>query len=244
MTELNEKVGEIVASDYRKASIFRKYGIDFCCGGGKDIATVCKEKDLDPGQLINELENELWEINDDPGKFMGTPLDELVEHIVNNHHVFVKQTGNDLLQYLDKVVRVHGVNDPELKFIQSHFVDLLNELTNHMQKEEMVLFPYIRQMVRSYSEDIPLETPMFGSVKYPINAMEVEHTDAGDLLTEIRMLTRDYTPPAHACKTYEVAFRLLEDFEKDLHMHVHLENNVLFPRAIEMENELFARKMT
>lgn len=244
MTDINSRVGDIVAEDYRKARVFMKYGIDFCCGGGKDLETVCVEKSLDPLEFIMELDDYNRMPVDGPSNFLHTPLDKLVNYILEHHHAYVRQTSADLDNYLDRVVKVHGVHDPELLHIQSYFTRLVNDLKFHMQKEEVLLFPYIKAMVRCHEFGIEPEPAVFGSIRNPIELMESEHAEAGNCLAEIRMLTRDFDPPEHACKTYVITYKLLEEFETNLHKHVHLENNVLFPKAILMESALLPEGMT
>ena len=231
------QIGDIVASDYRSASVFRKYGIDFCCGGGKMLGAVCESKGLNPQQILSDLmalEKEAM-----PGdNYKEWSLSRLTDHIIEKHHLYTRSVITDLKHYLKKVARVHGDHNPELKRILSNFEWLAAELTDHMQKEELILFPYIKRMETCEEKGERLAPPSFGTIQNPIRMMESEHDTAGDYLKVINQLSNDYSLPEHACNTYIVSFKLLEEFERDLHKHIHLENNILFPRAIELEKEL------
>ncbi|MFB6305525.1 MAG: iron-sulfur cluster repair di-iron protein [Flavobacteriales bacterium] len=233
-----ENVGDMVANDYRKAEIFRKYGIDFCCGGKKTIDEVCEKKNIDKNTLTDELEEldkDKEEAIEDYNKW---PLDKLADHIINKHHTYV----NDSLPMLDelskKVAKVHGEAQPEVKEIAQHYEEVANELRMHMQKEETMLFPFIKDMEKAKRNNESVTPPMFGTVKNPINMMEKEHDSAGGNMEKIRELSSNYTPPEHACNSYKVLYAKLGEFEEDLHQHIHLENNILFPKAIELEEEL------
>ncbi|MCB0429089.1 MAG: iron-sulfur cluster repair di-iron protein [Flavobacteriales bacterium] len=232
-----DQVGAVVTTDYRTASVFRKHGIDFCCGGGKTIEKACQSKDANMSLLLDELNALSGETDTNESRYTEWPLTQLVDYIVDHHHVYTKRTLLELDQYLSKVEKVHGEHNPELKKIYHLFSLMAEELTVHMYKEESILFPYIQTLDEYWSKGQPAPKPGFGTIQYPIQMMEQEHEQAGDCMSEIRSLTNDYSPPSHACNTYRVSFKLLEEFEKDLHMHVHLENNILFPRAIQLEKE-------
>ena len=232
------QIGNIVAKDYRSASIFRKYGIDFCCGGGKTLESVCQTKGIDIQHVLSDLLIvEQGDIRAEHN-FNNWSLDELIDHIIEKHHAYTKTTLVDLGQYLRKVAKVHGNNNPELIGILRNFELLSEELVMHMQKEEMILFPYIKELSRCKKEGSTLPPPPFGTVRNPVQMMESEHDKAGNLMKEIRALSSNYTPPVHACNTYMVAFKLLDEFENDLHEHIHLENNILFTKAIEQEKDM------
>ncbi|MFD2245136.1 iron-sulfur cluster repair di-iron protein [Pontibacter ruber] len=234
-----DTVGELVAKDYRKAQVFKKYGIDFCCGGKKSLAQVCEEKNIDQDKLEQELngltdqatagrenEYEKW----DPAF--------LADYIVNVHHTYVREAIPALYEYTAKIARVHGARHPELLQIAKHFVNVANELEVHMPKEERVLFPYIKQLVEAKKNGQKVERPAFGTIQNPINMMEMEHESAGNEMESIRELSDNYTVPADGCATYRVAFSKLKEFEEDLHRHIHLENNILFKKALELEKEV------
>ncbi|MBC5994510.1 iron-sulfur cluster repair di-iron protein [Pontibacter cellulosilyticus] len=236
--EEGETVGELVAKDYRKAQVFKKYGIDFCCGGKKSVKQVCAEK----GISQEELEQELLAM-DEAEKSREQDYDKwgptfLADYIVNMHHTYVREAIPVLYEYTNKIANVHGGRHPELVEVAKHFTNIANELEAHMPKEERVLFPYIKQLEEAKKNSVKLDKPAFGSIQNPINMMEMEHEHAGNELEKIRELTNNYTLPADACATYTVAFKKLKEFENDLFHHIHLENNVLFPKALELEKEV------
>jgi len=233
-------IGEMVVADYRKAEVFRKFGIDYCCGGKKPLEEACAKKGLDPQTLQKELD-ELDLIPNKPQQdYENWSLDDLADYIVEHHHRYVADSVPILYELTNKVARVHGDRHPELVKIAQHFDAVAQELQMHMLKEERVLFPYIQQMAIARREGKPIPTPAFGSVANPIRMMEAEHESAGGNLEEIRQLSSDYTLPIDACTSYRVLFAKLNEFEQDLHQHVHLENNLLFPKAIAMEKDKFA----
>lgn len=236
--EEGETVGELVAKDYRKAQVFKKYGIDFCCGGKKSVKQVCAEK----GISQDELEQELLAM-DEAEQNRQAEYDKwepsfLADYIVNMHHTYVREAIPALYEYTTKIARVHGSRHPELVEVVKHFTNVANELEAHMPKEERVLFPYIKQLDEAKKSGVKLDKPAFGSIQNPINMMEMEHEHAGNELEKIRELTGNYTLPADACATYTVAFKKLKEFEDDLFRHIHLENNILFPKALELEKEV------
>lgn len=229
---------DIVLEDFRAAAVFERHSLDFCCGGRKTIVEACVGKDLDPEMIVAELTN--LESRDRPvgDKFASMPLDQLIEHIIAQHHGYVRGASPVILAHTTKLATVHGANHPEVIRIAALARSVADEMQTHMIKEEKVLFPHIQRLVnarRTGEETIP---PHFGTIRNPIMMMEAEHRSAGDALYEIRALSSAYAPPADACTTYRVAYQELEEFEKDLHEHVHLENNILFPNAIALEEEL------
>lgn len=229
-------IGELVAADYRKAEVFRKFGLDFCCGGKKSVEQACREKGLD----VHAVKKELAGL-DNPGGEKGQDfdqwtLDNLVDYIVDNHHRYVNESLPILYELTQKVVRVHGERHPELIRIAGHFDAVAQELRIHMHKEERILFPFIKDMAVAEREDRPLPRAPFGSVQNPIRMMEAEHESAGGDMAAVQTLSGDYTPPADACTSYRVLFAKLQEFEQDLHRHIHLENNILFPKAVALES--------
>lgn len=227
-------VGELVAEDYRTASIFKNHNIDFCCKGNRSINEVCNNTQLNPEQLIKELNQTTQSKNTTTTDFASWDNDLLIDYIEKKHHRYVEQKIPELKAFLNKVARVHGGRHPELIEIEQLFNDSAIELTQHMLKEEKVLFPYIRTMASNKQVD----RPHFGSVQNPINMMMHEHNNEGERFRKIAELSDNYTPPADSCTTYKVAFAMLKEFEEDLHMHIHLENNILFQKAIEEEKSL------
>ena len=236
--ENDETLGQIAAKDLRKAQIFKKYGLDFCCGGKKTVKEACKEKGLD----VTKIEQELQQADKMPASrplpYNDWSLDFLSDYIVNTHHSYVQKNLPDIRAYAEKVMKVHGNRHPELLPIYQLVEEVNAELTAHMVKEEKVLFPYIKELVAASNSAQPLHAAHFGSVQNPINMMEMEHEMVGKNLAQIRELTNNYSLPEDACASYSLLYRMLDEFEEDLHLHVHLENNILFPKALEIEKKL------
>lgn len=230
MDQLAEKkVGRIVADNFRTAKVFTEYGIDFCCKGGVNLSEACETRGLSTEKVIEELVQVFQTA--DSTDYLGMGMGELVDHILKVHHKYVEDTIPALKVYLDKINRVHGDRHPELEEVKTQFFAAADALTVHMKKEEFILFPYIKAMEDAIRNDYPLSVPHFGHIDNPIAMMEEEHDTEGERFRKISALTDKYTPPADACQTYRVAFAMLEEFENDLHTHIHLENNILFPVA-------------
>lgn len=239
MTIQDQKtIGEYVAQDFRTASVFSKYGIDFCCKGNRSIEEACAKKDLDATRIQNEIDKLLQTSTTGQIDFTSWPLDLLADYIEKTHHRYVAEKSPILVAFLEKLCKVHGESHPELFEITELFKGCAQELGSHMQKEEQILFPFIKQMVNSNISNLPLGQPGFGSVSNPIAMMKAEHEHEGERLERISALTNTYTPPSDACNTYKVTYAMLQEFEKDLHTHIHLENNILFPQAIMMEAQM------
>lgn len=236
MVDLIEKtIGEIVAEDFRTAAVFTKNRMDFCCGGHKTVKEVCESKKINSDSLALELYEILNSKNDSTIDFQSWPLDLLANYIEKTHHRYVQEKTPVLLQFLDKLCKVHGERHPELFEINKLFNECASSLHQHMQKEEGILFPFVEIMVSARSQGKTFENPHFGTVNNPINMMIHEHEAEGERLTKIAILTEGYNPPADACNTFRVTYAMLEEFEQDLHKHIHLENNILFPKAIALE---------
>lgn len=230
-----ETLGQIAAGDIRKATVLKKYGLDFCCGGKKTIVEACAGKELD----IAEIENELALVSKMPhDRSMACNewrLDFLADYIVNTHHNYVRKMLPEIGSYAAKVAKVHGDQHPELRAIWKLTQEIAAEMSAHMAKEEGVLFPYIKSLVTAMNNTSGVQVPHFRTIQNPITVMEAEHELVGKHLEEIRRLSNNYQLPADACASYTVFFKMLAEFEDDLHMHVHLENNILFPKALKME---------
>ncbi len=228
-------VGEIVATNFRTAGVFERFGIDFCCGGRRSLADACRAAAADP-RVVRQALNALTPTGrDDDADVTRWSVDRLIDHIVSTHHAYVRFAMPTIAHRLGKLIDAHGERHPELARIAAAFDTLQRELQQHLMKEEHVLFPYIRQLAKPTHRPSP--SP-FGTVANPIRMMEREHRAAGDELGIVRALTNDYTPPADGCTTYRVCFAELAQFERDLHQHVHLENNVLFPKALALEESV------
>jgi len=230
-------IGEMVAENYRTAPVFKKYGIDFCCKGGRTVEDACAQKGIDPAPLLADLEVATALPTGDIPDFKTWPLDELADHIEQVHHRYVEEAITQLRPFLDKVCKVHGDHHPVLFQIQEEFYTGAGELAQHMKKEELVLFPHIRRMAKAKKAGEPIPPAPFGTVRNPITMMMDEHEAEGDRFERISALTEGYNPPEWACNTFRVSYALLKEFQDDLHTHIHLENNILFPKAMEMEQE-------
>lgn len=231
------KLGDIVKGNFKTAEIFESYGLDYCCGGSKNLDSACAEKKINADEVIKKLEIAYLNKNGN-GIFEDMPLDKLIDHIVKVHHSFVVKMLARIGAHCDKVMNAHGNNHPELSEIKIIWTELSEELENHLMKEERMLFPYIKNLVRTKKDSLSLPYAPFGAVSNPITVMEKEHTSAGDAFSKLRAITSDFSLPADACATFAVFYDELKDFEKDLHMHIHLENNILHPKAIKLEYEL------
>jgi regulator of cell morphogenesis and NO signaling len=224
-------VGELVATHPAFSRVFEKVGIDYCCGGKRSLDEVCLEKGLDPETLLTALKAiDVSSDTEQPVDWNHQLLAELCDNIVSQHHEYLREELPRLKGMLEKLVRVHGANHPELGSIEKYFVQLKSEMEQHMMKEEHVLFPAIRDMERLK------KTPSIscGTLDMPISVMEQEHELAGSILKIFRELSDGYTPPPSACNTYRAAYEALARLEADMHEHVHKENNILFPRALAM----------
>ncbi len=234
----NKTVAEIVADDYRTAKVLESYKIDFCCHGNKKLDAVLKEKNLNPEKLFAELTSVKKQNNNGSIDFKSLPLDLLADYIEKKHHRYVEEKSPEIKQYLDKLCKVHGNNHPELFEINEQFNQSAGELAMHMKKEELILFPYIKRMVAAKLKHEKVKSPQFGTIENPINAMMSEHDVEGERFKKINELTSNYSVPDDGCNTYQLTYSLLNEFEEDLHIHIHLENNILFPDAIKLEKEM------
>jgi regulator of cell morphogenesis and NO signaling len=232
----NKTVAEVVAENIKTAHVFKKYGIDFCCGGGITIDKACEKKKLD----YSKLKEELLKVDEAPKayNYNSWKLDFLIDHILNIHHTYVEESIPLILQYSNRVAEVHGHHYTEVIEIKKLFNEVANELTSHMKKEELVLFPYIKTLLYNKSVGKPLILPPFATVNNPIAMMESEHESVGDIFKEIARLSNNYTPPEDACNTFRALYAKLDEFEQDLHQHIHLENNILHPKAKRLEQEV------
>lgn len=237
----DQPVGEIVLNHPETRFFFGKLGIDYCCGGKQSLSRACKGKKLDVEEVVNGLlavlEGPSPE-NVEEVDFKQMPLDELVDYIVNTHHQYVQTATPEIQRLLDKVSNRHGEEHPELHEIRSRFNNVARELAMHMRKEELILFPWIKRTVMADRGEMAYQVPPFGSLANPISMMEAEHEGAGGDMERIREITNNYTLPEGACMSYWQVYELLKQFEQDLHLHVHLENNLLFPGGLALESSL------
>ena len=221
-------VGEIVARDFRAASVFKEAGIDFCCGGKKGFSESCSENGIDEAGLKEKLIELASVPNTSTHNYIEWEPVFLCDFIVNTHHKYVLKTLPELLFYTSKISEVHSDRHPELKEVAELFSEINRELLQHLRNEEEVFFPAIKEFIRSGSEKSK------EAILSEIKRLSAEHEFAGGAMDKINLITNKYQLPADSCNTYNVTFKLLEQFEDDLHVHVHLENNVLFPRLFQL----------
>ena len=227
-----QTVGQIAAEFPAAVRVFEKYGIDFCCGGKLPVGQAAAAKSLDAAYLLAEIELALETPTPDATDWFTAPLPQLVDHIVDTHHVYMKAQLPVVEARLAKVLNAHGErHGTVLREVSRVYAAMKQELDGHLMKEEMVLFPLVRALVGG----APAGSFHCGSVKNPIRVMWMEHESAGEALREMRELTAGYALPADACNTFRVLYFELQEMERDLHRHIHLENNILFPRAIAPE---------
>lgn len=236
----NTSVGDIVKVNFKTAQIFEKNSIDFCCGGLISLGEACNIANVDVDQLIPELE--LMVMIDDPdSKYIdGLELNELCDYIEKRHHSYVNETMPFLQEKLHKLCDVHGDHHPELLEVRELFDGAAENLSKHLKKEELLLFPYIRKMVKYKREDLHGKNE-FGDAGETIKEMNEEHQTEGERFVKMSTLTSSYTCPPDGCSTFQVTYQTLKDFENDLHRHIHLENNILFKKALILENKLLNR---
>jgi regulator of cell morphogenesis and NO signaling len=224
----NAMLGELVTDDFRIAEVFKHAGIDFCCGGKKTLAQACREKNVD----LKSLEEEIRAIGQAPAlsnvNFKDWDPGFLADYIINTHHKYVLKTLPDLVYYTRKIASVHGSQHPELIEVAKLFEETGRELQQHLQKEEEVLFPAIRSAIQHSTVELQ------SVISSEIERMSGEHEFAGGAMDKINELTSGYLVPEDGCNSYQVAFKMLRQFEDDLHIHVHLENNILYPKALKL----------
>jgi regulator of cell morphogenesis and NO signaling len=239
MSFANEPVGQLVRERIEWARVFEKLGIDYCCNGTTPLKAACKEKGVSIDVVYCELEESLKNVESvDEPDWSTAPLSGLADHIVERHHAYLREELPLLERRIERVVDAHAGSHQELLELQQVFGALKDELSVHMLKEEQVLFPIVRQLEKAKAEQLFIPQFHCGSVNNPIVVLEQEHDNAGEALRRMRELTNRYEPPADACSTYRSLLSGLHQLEADLHLHIHKENNILFPRAAELEASL------
>ncbi len=229
-------VAEIATGSLAAVRVFERFGIDYCCGGKRPLADVCKQKGLDAETVQRELDAAATTQGTEVRDWNTAPLAELASHIVSTHHEYLKREFQPLSDRLDKVYRVYNERYGETFIgLPEVFAALRAEMEMHMRKEEMILFPTIAAAEYAVTAGKPLPMTPFGSVGNPIRMMEAEHESSGQALAQIRTITRNFEIPDYACVTYRALMNGFAELEQDLHLHIHLENNILFPRALELE---------
>jgi regulator of cell morphogenesis and NO signaling len=228
-------LADLAATSLQAVRVLEQHGLDYCCGGKQSFEQACRTRGLEPDSILREID-EATTASASGRDWQTAPLEELAKHIVATHHAYLKVELPALELRIRKVVEVHGVRDPQnLPRLARVFAGLRSELEMHLHKEEAILFPFIVQYSRAAQENRPMPPVPFGSIANPIAMMEREHAGAGDALEEIRSLTNQYELPSYACNTVKALYEGLQALEADLHVHIHLENNILFPRAITLE---------
>jgi len=235
---VNSTIGEIVTNDFRTASVFTEYGIDFCCGGNKTLQKACEEKSVNVSELQEKLNQVIQTPKANNLDFNSWDLDLLADYIEKTYHRYIREKTPVLLQYLEKIKEVHGAHHPELFKIYDLFSHSAMDLGMHLQKEERILFPMIRHFAESKNSGQGAEPGHCGTIENPISVMKDEHGTEGARFEKISELSHGYTVPPDGCNTYRAAYTLLAEFEQKLHEHIHLENNILFPKSIKLEQSL------
>ncbi len=245
METQNQTVGEMAASSMAAVNVLERYGIDYCCAGKRLFEDVCREKGLAAASVAGEIAEAATAACEPAKDWNVEPLQELIRHIVATHHDYLRAELPRLGLRLHKVVQVHGEKNPAaLHELEAMFLGLAQELTLHMQKEEMMLFPAIARYESAVHSGLPLPAAPFGSIANPIGVMEAEHESAGSALSRIRELTGGFQAPPYACATYHAMLDGLKALETDLHTHIHLENNILFPRVEILERQYGAGRLS
>ena len=240
MSVTTEKtVRELVLEKPGAARVFERLGIDYCCGGKQTLEDACRSASIPVDKVLDALEVAPRSAQAIPkdSDWQTVPLADLISHIKNAHHKYTHEEIARLGPLFEKVCSVHGGHHPELFELRETFQGLAQDLTTHMKKEEMALFPYMERMEESVIQKEPILPAPFGTVRNPVSMMEDEHESAGNALRALRASSNSYTAPPDACVSYQTLYKTLAEFEADLHQHIHLENNILFPRAIALENE-------
>ena len=237
MTDLTQQtLASLVSANHQVVPVLEKYHLDFCCKGKRTLAEACAEKGLKIESITEELISLAALSNKQPMSLTGMSAEQLVSYILVHHHFYIKQSMPTIIAHLDKVATKHGERYPYMKKVYDLFVIIVREMLLHMEKEETILFPRIREAENLFANGLASQV-VPGYISKPISTMEADHEEAGDILNEIRVLTNNYTPPPDACITFKVTLAELKAFEEDLHRHVHLENNILFPKAIQYESK-------
>lgn len=229
------KIKDIALATSAARQVLEDAGVDYCCGGGDSLHQACLQANISPEELLKRLRENANDTAPEDQNWGAAPLGHLTQHIREKHHRYIREAIPGTQALADKVIKKHGETHPELADIVTLFVKVGREMIMHMQKEEQILFPYIDALERAENVHGQVEPPFFQSVRNPIHTMLQEHDAAGDLVRRIRVLSSDYAPPGDACTSFKALYAALREFEADLHQHVHLENNVLFPRAVELE---------
>jgi len=232
------KIKDLVTDNFHTAELFEKLGIDYCCNGNRTLQTALDEKQISHSAFLLELDKLEDSSLNEFQSYSNWDLDFLTQYIIENHHKYVKNAIPNISNHLQKILDVHGERHSFIWDVQKIFFEVAEELNHHMMKEEKILFPIIKHLANSQKLGVEYKTSDLITIKDPIRQMEAEHVSAGNALENIKKLTNSYTLPKDSCATFQMTYKELEEFEKDLHKHVHLENNILFPKTIQLEERL------
>jgi regulator of cell morphogenesis and NO signaling len=235
---LNTTIGEIVAADYRTAKVFEAHGIDFCCGGKVALSAICQEKGINPDSLLREIEAIKSEQIDRSQNYASWELPFLTDYIVNTHHAYLKENDEQIAGYARKIAEVHGAHHPEVVEISAIFGKIATDMAAHLREEEEVFFPAVKRAVAEIKSGNAPAKEDLDVIEESLGKLGREHEEIGDAIHAIRHLSKDYAIPEDTCNTFLITYRKLKEFEDDLHKHVHLENNILFPKASQLSNAL------
>jgi regulator of cell morphogenesis and NO signaling len=230
-----DTVGSIVTQNIGAAKILDRYGIDFCCGGSKTLVDACQEKNIRIDDLLEELTSMKQNNNELSPNFDAMKLDDLTHYIENFHHKYTSESILFINAHMNKLILAHGINHPDLEHIKMIFDDISDHLTIHMKREELMLFPYIQKIVRVGKDAVGRS--VFGEVEKPISGLMDDHEVEGERFRRLQNLTNYYTVPPDGCNTFKATYAAMKELETDLHIHIHLENNILFPKALALEKE-------
>lgn len=230
-------LGEIVTKNYRASEIFEKFNLDYCCKGDRTLEDACLSSNIVLQEIIDALSaidtKKAGDMN-----FDTWPLDNLADYIQKRHHKYIEDAIPVIKSNLDKICTIHGNRHPELFQLKEIFNEIAGDVTSHLKKEEFILFPYIKKMVKARETNSLVSSSLFGTVNSPVNLLKADHADEGVKLQRISELTNRYATPSDGCSTYQATYQYLKDFEQDMHRHIHLENNILFPKTISLEADL------
>ncbi len=237
MREKERTIGEIVAEDYRTAKVFQKYDMDFCCGGDVALSTACGERGIELPRVIEELSEAKEGTIERNQNYSAWALSFLIDYIVNVHHSYVKENTGQLRDYTHKIAEVHGARHPELQEIASLFDGIATELLNHLKEEEEDFFPAVKRMEECQKAGTAPAPADRESIETALDRLVQDHEAVGDAIHKIHSLAGGFAIPDDACNTYTVTYQKLKEFEDDLHKHVHLENNILFPKVARLHSQ-------
>lgn len=245
MLDLQKKtVREIALEMPATTRVFEAYKIDYCCHGNTMFDDACQSAGAASSEVTKKIEGVIYSSNaQESESFTTLTLNQLIDHILEKHHAYTESEIHQLTPLMEKVASRHGEHNPYLFELKEIFKDVCDDLGPHMLKEEGVLFPYIRELETNFSLEIQGSTPRFGTVANPVRVMKIEHEKVGDLLSKMRSLSNDYLLPDGACPSFTALYHRFTDLERDIHQHIHLENNLLFPKAIELEQKTFPLMM-